>query len=147
VAILPFTWRYSDGHVANAAFSSFFSCNPSFTFGAASFCDALTPVEHEGVMKQLQQQSVAAAGLLPCEPSRAQQRHHPHPGEGNEPRTARSAIHSQPILEPQRVDFPLHLLIALPDQVRLEVHIVHLLLLLLVQPLHRFLGLRPFAYE
>ena len=38
VAVLPFTWRHSDGHVANAAFSSFFSCNPSFTFGAASFC-------------------------------------------------------------------------------------------------------------
>jgi hypothetical protein len=38
VAVLPFTWRYSDGHVANAAFSTFFSCNLSFTFGAASFC-------------------------------------------------------------------------------------------------------------
>jgi hypothetical protein len=35
----------------------------------------------------------------------------------------------------------LHLLVSLPDHVRLEVHIVHVLrFLLLVQPLNRFRG-------
>ena len=71
-------------------------------------------------------------GSLAREPSCVKQRHHPLPDEDDEPCAARSASLPQPLLEAQRVDLPERLLVALPDQVRVEVRVVvvHLLFLL-----------------
>jgi hypothetical protein len=60
----------------------------------------------------------------------ARRAHHAPLGEGNESHTAKSVLLVQLLLEAQRVHFPVHLLVALPDDVGVEVHVgVHLFFL------------------
>src|SRR5829696_4157340 len=44
--------------------------------------------------------------------------------QGGQSRAAQHlAVLAQPLLEAQRVDLPMHLLVVLPDQIRVEVHV------------------------